>query len=302
MSLRLFETSIKKTLLYYEIFDHPLTANELFTLHPQNTQTQQSFNQMLEALVRQKLLTSSNGFYQLESNKKNLIALRHTREKLAQKRFIIAKWVSFIIRLFPFVRGVFISGDLSKGVASPSSDVDYVIITAPNRLWICRTLLILFKKIFFLNNRKYFCLNYFVTEDNLELDEKNYYTATEIAHLKPLYNDNLFLKYMNANNWIKAYFPNYAISSLTRIRPRPALNLFQKLFELPFAGSWVNTLERRLMIFMQDLWKKRYPHYDAQTREKIFRSSNNESRAFIGNFSEKVLSLYQAKLKEHNLS
>jgi len=55
------------------------------------------------------------------------------------------------------------------------------------------------------------------------------------------------------------------------------------------------------MNVMKALWKKRYPQYDTQTQERIFRSNNKESRAFIGNFSDKVLSLYNAKLKENNL-
>jgi hypothetical protein len=302
MSLLLFETYIKQTLLYYEIFDHPLTANELFILLPQNSLTRQSFHSLIEDLVHQNKLRSTNGFYQLYSNHKDLSSIRHTRQKLAKKRFMIAKNMSYIMRIFPFVRGIFVSGDLSKGVASPMSDIDYVIVTAPKRLWICRTLLICFKKIFLLNKRKYFCLNFFVSEDNMKLDEKNYYTATEIAHLKPLYNENLFLNYMNANSWIKEFFPNYSVSYLATIGTQHSLNLMQKFFELLFFGSWADALDAKLMNLMRELWKKRYPEYDTPTQERIFRSNDKESRAFIGNFSDKVLSRYNEKLKENNLS
>jgi hypothetical protein len=301
MLLPLFETHIRKTLLYYEIFEHPLTAKELFTLFPQNSLPYGDFHRFLDNLVQSNRLHRANGFYQLKNNPKNLSLVRLTRQKLAHRRQYIAKIMSYIIRMFPFVRGIFVSGDLSKGVASPTSDIDYVIITARKRLWICRTLLILFKKIFLLNKRKYFCLNYFVSEDNLELDEKNYYTATEIAHLKPLYNEKLFLLYMNANRWIKEYFPNYSVSSFVTIRARQPFNIIQKFFEVFFIGRWAEQLDVKLMNVMKALWKKRYPQYDTQTQERIFRSNNKESRAFIGNFSDKVLSLYNAKLKENNL-
>ena len=85
--------------------------------------------------------------------------------------------------MFPFVRGVFLSGSISKGFMSESDDIDYFIITAPGRLWLTRTLLILFKKIFLFNSFRNFCLNYFIDSENLYIPEHNRYTATEIVFL-----------------------------------------------------------------------------------------------------------------------
>ena len=96
------------------------------------------------------------------------------------------------IKRFPFVRAVFLSGELSKNISSDDGDIDFMIVTEKNRLWICRTLLTFFKKIFLFNQKKYLCINYFVDEEHLHLPKKNIFTATEIAHVKPLFNFILF--------------------------------------------------------------------------------------------------------------
>ncbi|MBI4546417.1 MAG: hypothetical protein HY707_00440 [Ignavibacteriae bacterium] len=300
MSFSEIKRHIARTLLYYEIFDHPLSKDELFYLFPQNSLKADRLYTTLNELTDRGSLITSHGYYSL-LNGKDLAKIRLEREHIARRRFIIAKLVAHIIKRFPFVRAIFISGDLSKGVANPKSDIDYVIVTAPNRLWICRTLLVLFKKVFLLNQKKYFCLNYYVDAENLTLDDHNYFTATEIAHLKPLYNLEFYLKYLDANTWIKNYFPNYQNSAFKLYEGNNRPSFIQKVLELFFFGSWVDTLDTFLMTSMIKIWKKRYPQYDNATRERIFRCSKHESRAFVGNFADKVLSLYQQKLTEKNL-
>ena len=302
MSVSSLNEHIVGTLLYYEIFEHPLTAHELFSLLPQNSITLSALQHELDALSKKGVLQHLHGFYTIPGNGVGAAALRLKRQELARKRIQMARFMTHIIKRFPFVRAIFLSGDLSKGVADPKSDIDYVIVTAPHRLWICRTLLILFKKVFLLNSRKYFCLNYYVDSDHLVLTEQSYYTATEIAHLKPLYNITLYLRYMNANAWIKEYFPNYRIFAMHAREGNNRTSYLQRTLELPFAGAWANRLDRYLMNSMERIWRKRYPEYDEATRENIFRCSEHESRAFIGNFAGTILALHQEKLRQHNLA
>jgi hypothetical protein len=289
---------IFSTLLYYEIFDHPLTMNELYYLFPRNSLSKSELLQALETLTTSGTLRYQDGFYMIARNSENHTTKRLERQHRALRRMMIARFMGHIIKRIPFVRGVFISGDLSKGVAYPNSDIDYVIIAAPGRLWICRSMLVMFKKIFLLNKKKYFCLNYYVDTEHLTLSERDYYIATEVAHLKPLFNFPLFLKYMNANGWIKEYFPNFRCFALNTNEGNNRPSILQKMFEFPFAVSWADTLDTALMNAMQRVWKHRYPEYDDATREKIFRCSRYESRAFIGNFNSKILTIYQEKLQQ----
>ncbi|HEY6191998.1 MAG TPA: hypothetical protein VI215_06680 [Bacteroidota bacterium] len=292
---------IVRTLLYYDIFEHPLTADELFHLLPRNSITKRSFLELLGTLTGSGSIHGERGYYSIPHEGADLAGLRIRRERLARRRFPIASLMAHVIKRFPFVRGIFISGDLSKGVANPKSDIDYVVVTVPGRLWICRMLLVAFKKVFLLNSKKYFCLNYYLDSDHLVLDDRNYYTATEIAHLKPLFNSALYLKYMNANSWIKGFFPNYRISALRSAPPNNRRSVLQSLLELPFKGKWADRLDARLMEFMKRVWRKRYPGVDEATRDHVFRCSISESRAYVGNFSGKVLSIYRRKLEAYSL-
>ncbi len=296
-----FEQHVARTLLYYEIFHHPLTAKEMFVLFPVNSFTLEAFTSKLDSLVSSGMLKESFGLYYLNNNGDDVALRRKEKEHAAKGMFRLAKFFTFIIKQFPFVRGVFLSGELSKNVATKGSDIDYVIVTAPKRLWITRTMLILFKKIILLNQKKYLCLNYFVTERQFQLQEQSYYNATEIAHLKSLYNFPLFLKYINRNGWIKKYFPNYSVFGLT-VEPKfETSGLLQKLFEVFLRGEWLDKLDLYLMEKMKDIWQKRYNMEDSFKHERLFRCTPDESRAFIGNFSEKIEREYEEKLKSHQL-
>ncbi len=290
---------IMRTLLYYEIFDHPLSEKELFYLLPVQAPGRPDLQAVLSGMLQDRQIQQNDSFYARPSSN-GIAAVRLDREALARKRVRISRFMAHVIKRFPFVRAVMISGDLSKGVATRGSDIDFVIITEPRRLWICRSLLIGFKKVFLFNSRKYFCLNYFIDTDHLTLDDRNYYTATEIAHVMPLYNFALFLRYMNANAWIRDLFPNYRSLAFHSDTGNNRRSVLQRLLEWPMRGAWADRLDARLMEFMRATWKKRYPDYSDAMRDMNFRSTPGESRAYGGNFSDKILTMYEQKLREYH--
>jgi hypothetical protein len=211
----------------------------------------------------------------------------------------MAGLASHVIKLFPFVRGIFVSGDLSKNMTNRGSDVDFLILTEPGRLWITRTLLILFKKTVLLNRKKFFCVNSFAATDNLRVAPKNIYQATEIAQLKPLFNTPLFESYLSANGWIMDYFPNFYTGALTFPRATERRSLIQRIAELPFALLPAEKIDTHLMNAMERVWVERYPGLDAKTRGEIFRCARGESRAYAGNFQGKILHAYEEKLRQY---
>jgi hypothetical protein len=52
-------------------------------------------------------------------------------------------------------------------------------------------------------------MNYFVDEAQLTIEEKNIYTATEVATLLPLTGAKTFNQFYTANRWVKEFLPNY---------------------------------------------------------------------------------------------
>lgn len=294
------QAHVLKTLLYYDIWSHPLTAEEIFTFLPVDSMTFAQFKKHLSAQSSRGVIECSQGYYFL-AGKAATVAERLKRMRHARRMWLAARLATHVIKRFPFVRAVFVSGDLSKNATHRRSDVDFFIVTEPDRLWIARTLLIAFKKLFLFNRKKFFCLNSFVACNALPLDERNIYTAMEIATLKPLYNLDMFFEYLRANDWIREYFPNFSPDRLPLPRCNNRSSYLQKVLEFPFRLFDATRLDVALMRMMERVWERRYPRIDAHTRKNIFRCTRGESRAYPGNFQRIILSLYEQRLEAFGL-
>lgn len=292
---------ILSTLLYYDLWEHPLTLEEIYAFLPDEAVSREEFVQFVAREGPGPEVREHQGYYYVTKRSSDVVSKRREKEALARKRWKLARFAAHIIKRFPFVRGVFVSGDLSKNVSSPGSDIDFVVITLPNRLWISRTLLMLFKKTVLLNSRKFFCLNSYAALDSMYYSEHSIYTAMEIATLKPLYNPSLFRSYLEANGWIAEYFPNLRHSSLPSIRADSRGSIMQKLFELLFGILPLDRLETYLLEMMKRYWAQSYPQYDAEMRNRVFRSTRGESRAFVSNCQNDVLCRYQQQLKDFGI-
>jgi len=163
---------IIRTLAYYDIFSYPLTATEVYHNLRDNHTSLEEVQEELEKLSANQVLHRKREFYLLNNND-TYIKRREKGNVLAKKRLKTAQSVSGFISRFPFIRGILLSGSISKGFMEEDSDIDYFVITHPNRVWFSRLMLMLFKKIFLFNSKKIFCINYFVDSENLEIQEKN---------------------------------------------------------------------------------------------------------------------------------
>jgi hypothetical protein len=293
------QQDILKVLSYFDIFQHPLTAEEIYAFLPSNSTTPQHIAAACARNPLNALVSECDGYYALTGDCSRRVAIRREKEQRAQRYWKVATRMASIIRRFPFVRAVFVSGELAKGVASENSDVDFVIVTANNRLWICRTLLIVFKKVVLLNSKKYCCLNHFVAERCLEVQEQNLYTALEIVTLRPLHNSKMFDAYLNANRWLQHFFPNY--------QPRKngvrdsSRSVLQRITEFFFPESFATRLDSRLMDFWKRVWARRYPDLSDEKRNEIFRCTPDLSTAYHGDYASLILHSYQERLQQFGL-
>ena len=123
-------------LLYFEIFKHPLTSEEILNFSHNKSISKVEMTKHLEDLIQQGYIFQFEKFF-LTQDCPEWVQLRKENNKRATVFIKKAKWMIQIIQKFPFVRGVFLSGSLSKNVIKKNGDIDYFIITQPNRLWIC---------------------------------------------------------------------------------------------------------------------------------------------------------------------
>jgi hypothetical protein len=201
------EKDILATLTYFNLFEYPLKKGEIF-IFLGHTGDMDEFEDALDNLVNESAIFKIGDFYSLDDDY-TLAERRNKGNERASALLKKAERAAAIISAFPYVKGVAVSGSLSKHYADENADIDFFIITAANRLWIARTLLHIFKKFTFLfNMQELFCMNYFIDEAEPGIQEINIYTATEIATIMPLRGNGIFDHFFKVNNWTKSFFPN----------------------------------------------------------------------------------------------
>ena len=295
-NLNHIDDHIIRTLLYYDIFNYPLKSEEIFRFLGIDPINEADFLSSLQFLKHHQIVFQFENFFTLKNNRAS-IDRRKKGNIEAEKYLMLAKKQSKLIAKFPFVRGVLASGSLSKGYMDENSDLDFFIITAPKRLWIARTLLVMYKRIFLFNSHKYFCVNYFVDEDHLEIEEKNLFTATELATVIPLYGSKQYENLHFSNTWLKVFFPNYNPSSILNV-PLSKISFSKRILENLCNFILGDSVEGYFQHKTLSRWKRLYENrYSATDFQVAFKSKSYASKNHDRNYQRKIMDLYEEKLQ-----
>jgi hypothetical protein len=290
------QQNILKVLAYFDVFNYPLNAEEINSFYFDPNES--SFENAVNILVEEKIIFKLNGFYSLQ-NDPSLITRRLTGNNFAKMQMATATKAAAILAGFPYVRGLAISGSLSKNFADEKADVDFFIITAPNRLWIARTIMHLFKKLSFIAGKQnWFCMNYYVDEAMLEIPEKNIFTAMEIVTLIPMYGQAILPLFYNKNEWTKNYFPG-RVAAICNI-PESKKGFFSRMTEKIFNGDTGDAIDNWLMNLTDKRWKKKTARNRLNVRgiKMTLKADKHFSKPDPTNFQNRVVQQYESKLKE----
>jgi hypothetical protein len=201
---------------------------------------------------------------------------------------------------FPFVRGVFISGSLSKRCAEKKEDVDYFIVTSANRLWIARTIMHLFKKLTYLSGHQHrYCMNYYVDEEALEIREKNIFTATELITLIAASGNGGVAGFFKANEWTTRFYPRYQQRNRESLGTRRS-SLLKRVCERLLDNRIGDRLDDYFRKVTASRWKKKEDRGDLNLRglRMSLQCGKHFARPNPEIFQQKVLTRYQRKIKE----
>lgn len=282
-----------KILLYFDVFSYPLTRRELLIYAGLGGNQAGKASSMIDRLAGQGIIRWYGGFYFINHDR-SVVRRRIKGNLLAEKRMRTALRYSRIIAMFPFVRGIFLSGSISKGFMSESDDVDYFIITAPGRLWLTRTLLTLFKKIFLFNSFRNFCLNYFVDSEHLYISEQNRFTATEIVFLVPVHNSPLYREILDANGWVKEFYPDFSRNGTYANDKIPVVRrLAERLFDILPAGRIDDILQRASVAYI----RRKYGYLDDSEFGGRFTLLKHEMKYFPDRQQFRIMDEYSMRLK-----
>lgn len=250
-----FRNDILKVLAYFDMFHYPISEKEIILFLPNKT-GMPSLSKQLHQLTLDHIIFRFGDFYTLH-NDLQLIHKRLAGNRRAAADLLIAYRISKFLYRFPFVRAVSISGSLSKNFSDPKSDIDYFIITSSGRLWVARTFLHLFKKLTFLSGvQHHYCMNYFIDEEALEIEEKNIFTAIETVTLLPICGNRIHEDFFSANHWTDHFLPNCRIVHREKYYTGGKLR-FKKMTEFVLNNRLGTWMDDQFMKITSRRWEKK---------------------------------------------
>jgi hypothetical protein len=205
--LSLVATAIVRAIAYADVFDYPLSAKEIqryLVGVPASLATVESVLNDGRALLQP--VTRGDGYYALPG-REWLMERRLGRAKTAHRMWSTARRYGLAIACLPFVRMVAVTGTLAVDNVDVGADIDYMIVTTSDRLWLARSLAILCVYVARLEGVEV-CPNYVLTMDRLEQSDRSLFTAHELAQMKPLYGLDIYRELIRANDWVYRYLPN----------------------------------------------------------------------------------------------
>ena len=219
------QTNIIKTLSYAQVFNFPLTLEEI---HSRLIQKKTSKDKLKQSLAKLKL-KPHQGYYYLGSL--NQVLVRIKNQKYQQEKINRAKKITKILKNFPSIQAVLITGTIAANNSKKDDDIDFLIITKPNSLWITRLLVNILLDVLGIRRTvksKDFsnkaCLNLWLTTKTILLPKtrQNLYTAHEIALAIPVWDkNNTHNNFLYKNNWISKFLPNIKIPPKPITTPKP---------------------------------------------------------------------------------
>ena len=245
------EEAIIHTVTYSDVFDYPLTPEEI---HRYLVGVPASLDQVCAALENGSLvggrLEREAGYYYL-AGREGLVAKRLHRTQISAALWPKAVHYGLMIARMPFVRMVAITGALSMNSSDVGDDLDYFVVTDPGRLWLCRAFVI---GLVHAAARRgdIICPNYFVSTRALVVTDRNLYTAHEMAQMMPVAGMALYQQMRDLNPWVERFLPNACgaprAALVSPTRPHPVWALAEAVLRTP-SGAWLERweMDRKVM-------------------------------------------------------
>lgn len=246
-----------KTLAYAYSQKRLLTIEEI---HRYQIGTNYSIRDLEIELSKIPQIKVKNSLYGLEYSFDGFMALRQEkgRESIRRYRRVI-KYARLLISI-PYIKGIFLAGSssFSTGNAKKSSDIDIFIVTDPNRMWFARFCLTIITQILGIRRagdleENRFCLNHYITANNLERQDHTLYAAQLYSDYIAIGAESqvLLQSFWQANPWRQEFMPNVTpreYPSLSQLKPYPIKCWIEKFFNhfsIDFWNSLAKIIQRQ---------------------------------------------------------
>lgn len=205
---------ILQTLIYSDIFDFPLTIDELYLyLHNDVSSSvtlpdKQTIKTIVEGLRNE--VTIQEG-YVCCKGKEETIRKRQIRERISKKKLQEAMNLVPLLAWIPTIEVLGVSGAVAVYNADEQGDIDLFVIAQANTLWLTRACILLVLLVLGKRSSRGFCLNMLLASDALWLskEKRDIYIAHEVMQLLPLVTRHqTYEAFIQANAWIETVLPN----------------------------------------------------------------------------------------------
>jgi hypothetical protein len=201
-----FADAVLATVAYADMFDFPLRRPEIQRDLIGVAAPASRTLAMMETLLREGDL-AADGPYLALPGRRGLADLRRGREARATRLWPVAQRFGHLIGRLPFVRLVAVTGSLAAGNPDDGADIDYLIVTAPGRLWSVRAAAVALVRLARRGGVD-LCPNYLLSTDALALDHHDLFTAHELLQARPLLGAATYRRFLDGNVWAARRLPN----------------------------------------------------------------------------------------------
>lgn len=240
---KLQDEALIKSLCYSDIFDFPLTLEEIGRFAPD---TAISIDEAEERLNSEGPLTGvvkrNGNFYFLEGRGENC-QRRLDREAESRQQLEIALRRLIPLQGIPFLRAAAITGALAALNSPAGDDVDLLVISSRGRTWTAYFFLRLWRRF---SHNPDICFNVFISEGDLVFRNQNLFYAREILGALPAFNNGAYDKFIDANRWIFDIFPSWSSNQdrgRYRLASSPLWRRRQRQLERLLSGPFGDLVE-----------------------------------------------------------
>lgn len=212
------ENSIMATMVFFDIFDYPLTSWEVWKNLYGKKSSYYEVCEELDRLCSLGIFKTVCGFY-FFPDRDEIIATRHARYSIAERKYRKALFAAKILSGIGGIKLIAVCNSLSFSNARSESDIDFFILAQEGRIWLIRLFSVSLMKLLGLRVSKEtiqdkICLSFYATELGSAFQplmlEDDICFAFWFSHLTPLFQkENAYEKVLEKNAWIYSFFPNF---------------------------------------------------------------------------------------------
>ena len=235
------QNAIISTLAFFSLLKIPIDRERLHGVLYKAWANKQSVNNQLSQLVSAGTISEHGG--KIGMFDWNDSELAQSAQEARGKWQKIRRYF-WVLSMIPYVEHVSVINSLALGNANLESDIDFFVVTKPNRLYVARSIIIVvFKLLGVYKNKVHikdrFCFGFYVASDRADLNRvlvkpQDPLFAFWFASFVPILGREAYLNFVAQNKWIKNYFPNFKAENnlQTIIKPKRWVTAIKNVLEI----------------------------------------------------------------------